>query len=420
MIVAICAAGLFFLLAIALHIGSALVVAVRFRQGGRGEWPLPDMPPVTLLRPVCGLENYIDETMRSSFHLDYPNYEILFCAADRSDPVVPLVRRLIREYPHIPARILIGGEVVNGNPKLDNVAKGWRAASHDWIVMADANVLMPCDYVQRLLAKWRPGTGLVCSPPVGFSPSGFAAELECAFLNTYQARWQYSADSLGWGFAQGKTMLLTRSDFERAGGLRALGAEVAEDAAATKMLGKAGLRIRLVDIPFEQPVGKRTLKEVWRRQVRWAQMRRSTFPLFYAPEILTNGLFPLAAGVFTAGALGLPLGSSAVVLFTVWYGAEAFLAQAAEWHLGWRSPVLWMLRDLMIPAIWINGWFGNQFVWRGNRMRVMTGAQKAAGHRLASVDEPAGLRFNMTRLLGRLAGKPSAQLDAASSRHAHH
>lgn len=401
MIVAICAAGLFFLLAIGLHIGSALIVAARFRQGGRGDWPLPDMPAVTILRPVCGLDNYIDETLRSSFQLDYPHYEVLFCVSDRADPVVPLVRRLIREYPKIRARILIGDEVVNGNPKLDNVAKGWRAASHDWVVMADANVLMPCDYVQRLLAKWRPGTGLVCSPPVGFFPSGIAAELECAFLNTYQARWQYAADTVGLGFAQGKTMLMKRSDFERAGDLAALGAEVAEDAAATKMLTKAGLKIRLVDMPFEQPTGERSLKEVWRRQVRWAQMRRSTFPFFYTPEIFSSGVLPLAAGTFAAAALGLPLSASVTALLALWYGAEAFLAHEAEWFLGWRSPFLWVLRDLMIPVIWVNGWLGNQFVWRGNRMRVMTGAQKAAGHRLTSVAEPIGLRFNMNRLFSR-------------------
>ena len=403
MIVVICAAALFFFVAIGLHIASALVVAVRFRRAGSGEWQHPDPPPVTILRPVCGLENYIDETLASSFQLDYPHYEILFCAADRNDPVLPLVRRLIREYPRVPARILIGDETVNGNPKLDNVAKGWREASYDWIVMADANVLMPCDYVQRLIAKWRLGTGLVCSPPVGFFPSGIAAELECAFLNTYQARWQYVADSVGLGFAQGKTMLMKRSDFERGGGIRALGAEVAEDAAATKLLAKAGLRIRLVDPPFEQPVGERTLKEVWRRQVRWAQMRRSTFPYFYAPELLTSGALPLAAGALVAAALGLPPGSSATVLVALWYGTEAFLAQAAEWHLSWRSPLLWMLRDLMIPMVWLNGWLGNQFVWRGNRMRVMTGAQKAAGHRLAGVAEPIGLRFRASRLFSRLA-----------------
>ena len=102
--------------------------------------------------------------------------------------------------------------------------------------MADSNVLMPRDYLQRLLAGWRPDTGLLCSPPIGCQPDGFWAEVECAFLNTYQARWQYAADTLGLGFAQGKTMLWRRRDLERAGGIQALAEEIAEDAAATKLV----------------------------------------------------------------------------------------------------------------------------------------------------------------------------------------
>ncbi len=113
--------------------------------------------------------------------------------------------------------------------------------------MADSNVLMPRDYLQRLLARLAPDTGLLCAPPIGCLPHGFWAEVECAFLNTYQARWQYAADTVGLGFAQGKTMLWRRADLEQAGGIRALGAEIAEDAAATKVVRRAGRRVRLVD-----------------------------------------------------------------------------------------------------------------------------------------------------------------------------
>jgi hypothetical protein len=77
---------------------------------------------------------------------------------------VPLVRRLIAAYPDVPARLLIGNETISDNPKLNNVCKGWRAAAHDWIVMADSNVLMPRDYIERLLAAWRAASGR-CSPP---------------------------------------------------------------------------------------------------------------------------------------------------------------------------------------------------------------------------------------------------------------
>src|SRR5262249_29153750 len=159
--------------------------------------------------------------------------------------------RLIAQHPHADdARLLIGDDRISGNPKLNNVVKGWRAARHDWIVLADSNVLMPADYLGQLLASWRADTGLVASPPVGAKPRGLAAELECAFLNTYQARWQYVIDSLGRGFAQGKTMLWRRADLEQAGGIAALGKEVAEDAAATKIVRDLGLKVRLVDRPF--------------------------------------------------------------------------------------------------------------------------------------------------------------------------
>src|SRR5262245_36162035 len=108
--------------------------------------------------------------------------------------------------------------------------------------MADSNVLMSRDYVQRLLQGWRSDTGILCSPPIGSLPRGFWADLECAFLNTYQARWQYAADSLSFGFAQGKSMMLRRQVLAQAGGITALAGEIAEDAAATKIVRSLGLR----------------------------------------------------------------------------------------------------------------------------------------------------------------------------------
>src|SRR5580700_8495354 len=221
----ILALATFCVIAIAGQIASITIALFRFRRRRRGAEPSEQQfPPVSLVRPLCGLDNYAADTLRSTFDLDYPHYEILFCVAAANDPVVPLVE------------LLIGDDRVSGNPKLNNVVKGWRAARHDWIVLADSNVLMPRDYIRQLFASWRADTGLVASPPVGCRPHGIWAELECAFLNTYQARWQYVIDSFGCGFAQGKTMLWRRADLERAGGIAALGKEVAEDAAATKIV----------------------------------------------------------------------------------------------------------------------------------------------------------------------------------------
>src|ERR1700744_5222694 len=116
---------------------------------------------------------------------------------------------------------------------------------------------MPTDYIERLLASWKPNSGLVCSPPAGSKPANFWASVECAFLNSFQATWQYAADAIGLGFAQGKTMLWRRDILERGGGIRALGQEFAEDAAGTKVIRSQGLHVRLVDRPFEQPLGRR-------------------------------------------------------------------------------------------------------------------------------------------------------------------
>ena len=316
------------------------------------------------------MENYIEDTLRSAFHLDYPRYEIVFCAANAHDAAVPLVRELIAAHPHVAARLLIGNETISDNPKLNNVCKGWRAAAYDWIVMADSNVLMPRDYIERLLAAWRADTGVVSSPPAGGRPRGFWAELECAFLNTYQLRWQYTSAAIGLGFAQGKSMLYRRSQIEQAGGIRLLAAEAAEDAATTKVVRDLGLRVRLVDAPFEQPLGYRSAGEVWARQLRWAQLRQASFRQYYALEILSGSLGPLTAAAYVVAALGLPLGS-VVALAAIWYGAEAALARAAGWHLSLKSPAAWMLRDALLPLLWIGGWLGRGFVWRGNEMRPL-------------------------------------------------
>ncbi len=353
-----------------LHFSSALIAATRIRGSRRRSSSLDSTESVSIVRPVCGIENFSERTLELGFRLDHPCYEIVFCAAQADDPVIPLVRRLMAAHPHVPAQLLIGNDRISSNPKLNNLAKGWAAARYDWIVMADSNVLMPCDYLGSLLAAWRPDAGLVCSPPVGCDPVGFWAELECAFLNTYQARWQYLAAAIGIGFAQGKTMLWRRTMLNAEGGVRALAAETAEDAAATKLVRRAGLRVRLVDAPFAQPLGIRSAGEVWHRQLRWARLRRHTFRLFFLPELLTGAVPPLVACMVVAGAADLPVAAIGATFLALWYAAEALLACAAGWHLSPRSPVAWVVRDLLLPLLWLASWAGNGFVWRGHMMRL--------------------------------------------------
>jgi ceramide glucosyltransferase len=358
-------------IAAVLHLASIAAVVRRMRRSEADKPREETLEGVSIVRPICGLENFTEETLLSGFLLEYPDYEILFCVAQPSDPVIPLVRRLIDLHPHARARLLIGNECISANPKLNNVVKGWTAASHPWIVMADSNVLMPPDYLHRLLESWRPDTGLISSPAIGCAPGNVWAELECAFLNTYQARWQGFADSVGLGFAQGKTMLFRRVVLESAGGIRALGLESAEDAAFTKLVRKSGLRVRVVNRPFPQPLGHRTAAEVWRRQLRWARLRRDTFRGYFVPEVAAGGLPPFTACAIFAGSQDWPVAGALIAFAAIWYGAEAVLAYIAAWHLSWRSPLVWLARDALLPILWLASWLGNGFVWRGTPMRVL-------------------------------------------------
>lgn len=349
------------------HLASVVVAARRIGRS-TGASTFPAGAPVSLVRPLCGLETFSAETLARGFRLDYPAYEIVFCVADAADPVLPLVRRLIAAHPLVPARILVGDERVSDNPKLNNCVRGWEAARHDWIVLADSNVLMPPDYLQRMQAAWRGDSGLVCSTPVGARPDGFWAEVECAFLNTLQARWQYAGAALGLGFAQGKSMLWHRPFLEARGGIRALAAEIAEDAAATKLVRAAGRHVHLVAVPFAQPLGRRDAREVWARQLRWARLRRVTFPSFFAPEIASGTLLPfllagILAGTWTAAA---GLGALAVL----GYAAEYRMAARAGWHRSPRLVLAFLMRDALIPLVWCAAWTRRAIVWRGNAMDI--------------------------------------------------
>ena len=132
-------------------------------------------------------------------------------------------------------------------------------------------------------------------------------------------------------------MLWRRDVLEDGGGIAALGAEIAEDAASTKLVRRAGLSAHLVDAPFAQPLGPRRFRDVWARQLRWARLRRATFAPYFALELLTTSLFVIAAAPVAAPEFGLSPSTGAALAALVWYGSEGALA--ARRGLGPRLDV---------------------------------------------------------------------------------
>ena len=362
----------FGLTALAIHLASLAIVALRVIRAQRrlvdtGTRPAV-MPAVTIVRPVSQTDTYLEDTLESTFTLDWMNVEILFCAAHESDPAVPTVRRLLAKYPGSNARLLIGTADISRNPKLNNCVKGWHAAAHDFVAVVDSNVLLPADYLHQMLGVWDEGCGMVSAPPVGYAPGNYWAVVECSFLNSHQARWQLIADELGSAFAQGKNLMFRKSILDPLGGIAALAIEPAEDAAATRILRQAGYHVRLSSMPFSQPLGIRSFKQLWSRQVRWAKLRHATFPAWYYPEILSGSALPLLVVTFGLWSIGVNPLAGFTMVASIWVGAETALSRWTGWHTCFRTPFAILTRDVLIPIIWFAGLTGKEFEWQGHRM----------------------------------------------------
>ncbi len=360
----LCALASFF---IAMHLGT-LAIAYRSCRPTRAARVAASLPPVTVVRPLCGIETFSQQTIHAAFAMDYPQFELLFCVARDTDAIIPMVEAAIGANPRVPARLLVGDDPISINPKLNNMVKGWREAAYPWVAFIDSNVLVPPTVIRNIVGAWREDTGLVTAPPVGILPDGFGAVLECAFLNTHEARWQYVMDAFGAGYAQGKTLFYRKADLDRSG-MRELAAEPAEDAASTKMVRGLGLRVRLAP-PSPQPLGARKVGDVWGRQLRWARLRRATFPLEFLPEILSGTVIPALSVVAACLAVGAPVAPWLAGYLVVWYGAELTLAAGCRWPLGAATLPAFVTRDLLLPALWVGAFTGSSFTWQGNAVKM--------------------------------------------------
>lgn len=356
--------GLFVALALGVTLATALLAVLRrvARKPGGGARPF-----VSLVRPVCGIDTFDRETLASSFTQDYPDYEVILCAASESDPAVALARELAAAHPDVASQVLVGETRLSANPKLNNLAKGLEAARGDIVVMTDANLMLPPDYLAILDDTWAPRVGLVSAPAYGDRPGNFWGAVECAFLNGNQARWQLAADALGLGFAQGKTLAWRRDVLEAGGGLAALGRNLAEDVASTKLVRKQGLKVRLPARLFPQPIGKRAARAVWDRQLRWSRVRRDGFPALFALEIAQGPLLAMVALCVLVATGAAPLWSLAGFALA-WYGAEWALARVMGWPAGARDLAAMVVRDALLAPLWLTTFRARGFTWRGTDM----------------------------------------------------
>lgn len=327
--------------------------------------------PITILKPLKGVDPGLAVNLESFFHLDYPEFEILFSVSSLKDHAYTLVHGLISKYPHVNAQLIVGDEFVGPNPKINNLVRSYDLANYDHVVICDSNIRVAPDYLRQLAASWKPDTGIVTALISGINPQGFGGYLEAMILNTYYLRGMCAGDVVGAKIVVGKTMLFKKSDLAHSGGLRALGKYLAEDYMAGQAIDKLGKKIVLMRVPIQQNIGKQTLKEYWSRHLRWSRIRKSLTPLAFAFEPLGGAIVSGLIGAIGAK-LAWDISPTPFIAghLLIWSVCDYLLIKRLDPKLTLHVPITWFTRELLALPIWLVGTFGNTVNWRGTPLAV--------------------------------------------------
>ena len=277
--------------------------------------------PISVLKPLKGVDPGLEANLETFFRLKYPDFELLFSVADAQDAACAVVNRLIKKYPRVRARLIIGQVEVGTNPKINNLIKSYQLAQNDWLLISDSNIRVSSDYLKRMMAHVDSTTGIVTAAVVGRSAKGMGGALEAMHLNTFYSRGMVLAFAAGRPCVLGKSMLFRRSTSERFGGIATLARYLAEDYMAGEAIRALSLKIVLMTDPVEQPIGFHPISSYWSRHVRWGRIRKAQVPAVFILE-----------GLASSGVAGF-LGSVAFNTLTGLSPLLFFLSHMAAWYL---------------------------------------------------------------------------------------
>ena len=327
--------------------------------------------PITILKPLKGVDEGIEENLESFLLLDYPNYEVLFSVADEDDPVIPIVQKLRARHPRIHTELYIGAVDYGPNPKINNLLRTYDNARHDWILISDSNTRMSAGHLKTLACQFRKGIAMQTSVVAGVDAEGLGGHLESVFLNTFYARSIMTLRAVGHPCVMGKAMMFRKSILERIGGLRSLKKHIAEDYAAGRKLHLLGFRVQVSRNPIRQHLGRHSLKAFWSRHVRWGRLRKMQAPAAFVIEPLFNSML---AGVLGAYAFSTVYGIPPVTFFAahmaIWFLCDFILAMRVGDTPGIVFAPVWLLRELVHFPLWVHISLGNTVCWRGQTIRL--------------------------------------------------
>jgi ceramide glucosyltransferase len=331
--------------------------------------PVPQLretPPVSVLKPLSGADDGLEENLRSFFEQDYPEFEILFAVRTRDDPAVALVERLRSEYPGVASRMIVTGEPPYPNAKVFSLARMLEQARYELVVMSDSDIRVEPRMLRTLAAEFQdPRIGLATCPYRAVPGNSFWSLLEALGLNTEFLAGVLVARLLeGMKFAMGPTIAARRSTLERIGGLERVKDYLAEDFMLGRLVAAAGVGVILSSYVIEHRIGGARLVENLRHRLRWARSTRRSRPAGYAGQIFTNPT-PAALALWIMRPEWWPLALTALVFRAVaaWAVAWQVLRDPLTKQCWWLLPI----QDLLSWMIWIAGFFGDRITWRGRR-----------------------------------------------------
>ncbi len=328
-------------------------------------------PPVSVLKPLCGADPSLAANLATFFEQDHPEYELLFGVERADDPAVPIVQELIRRYPDKSARLVVHSPPRGHNPKVKNLRGLIDEAQHDLVLVSDSNVRAPAHYVAeaaRLHAS-DPSIGLVTHLFSGSGEGSLGAKLECVELTGFVAAGAALPTILGDGVVIGKSMLMSRSELARLGGLERVADVLAEDFVIGKMFERAGRRIVLAPTVLENVIGDIGVRTVFDRHLRWSMLRLRLRPLAFLLEPLTC---PLVVSPLAVVAFGWAFAAA-------WLFAMYLVRDVLAWNTlrgssrAWIPMMLGPLRDLMAISVWLATPWRRHVAWRGHRLHVGAG-----------------------------------------------
>jgi ceramide glucosyltransferase len=333
--------------------------------------PAPaSLPPVSILKPVQGLEPHFYEAIRSHAAQDYPEFEMLFGVRDPADPAVKEIERLQAEFPERRIRI-VRATTKTPNAKVGVLIDLAAEASHPLLLASDSDIRVPSGYLKRLVAPLEdPAIGLVTCL-YGALSDELAGRWEAIGIASDFAPSVLVARSMGVReFGLGSTLLFRAADLRRVGGFETVAEYLADDYQLAKRFTELGLRVKLSQVTVDTWLQGRSWSEVWAHQVRWARTVRVSRPGGYAGLPVTQAsLWSLAAALAGMWWVAVPL--LALRLAVGWVVGVSVLKN----RLVARHFYLIPLRDLWGFAVWVCGLFGDTVVWRGERLRLTRGGR---------------------------------------------